>query len=217
MNSKVFPYRYVSIEGNIGSGKTSLVDKMAQDLDAKTILEQFADNPFLPLFYEDPERYAFSVELFFMTERHKQLQKDLVTADLFQSHIVSDFFFIKSLLFARKNLMQEEYKLFQMLFSVLNNTFPNPDLLVYLHRDPEYLLDNIKQRNRPYEQEIEVNYLTKIQNSYFEYLRNIVSFPVLILDIKDMDFVSDKNNYETIKFLISKEYQPGVHRVSVSM
>ncbi len=217
MSKKPFPYRYVSIEGNIGSGKTSLVDRLCTDLNGKKILEQFADNPFLPLFYEDPERYAFSVELFFMTERYKQLQNDLTAPDLFNPHIISDFFFIKSLLFARKNLGAEEYKLYQMLFSVLNKTFPDPDLMVYLHRDTEYLLHNIKLRNRPYEQQIEADYLIKIQNSYFEYLRNITSFPVLILDIKDMDFVGNENNYETIKFLISKEYQPGVHRTSVSL
>lgn len=217
MSNKPFPYRYVSIEGNIGSGKTSLVDRLANDFDGKQILEQFADNPFLPLFYEDPERYAFSVELFFMTQRYKQLQNDLASPDLFNPHIFSDFFFVKSLLFARKNLETEEYKLFQMLFSVLNNTFPDPDLMVYLHRDTEYLLHNIKLRNRPYEQDIEANYLLKIQNSYFEYLRNITSFPVLILDIKDMDFVGSPQHYETLKFLISKEYTPGVHRTSVSM
>ncbi len=217
MSQSSFPYRYVSIEGNIGSGKTSLVDQLSTELGGKKILEQFADNPFLPLFYQDPERYAFSVELFFMTERYKQLQGELTAPDLFNEYIISDFFFIKSLLFARKNLMQEEYKLYQQLFSVLNNTFPNPDLMVYLHRDTTYLLENIRKRNRPYEQEIEEAYLLKIQNSYFEYLRNITSFPVLILDIKDMDFVSSAQNYETIKFLISKQYNPGVHRISVSI
>ena len=217
MSPSVFPYRYVSIEGNIGSGKTSLVEKLATELNGKKILEQFADNPFLPLFYQDAERYAFSVELFFMTERYKQLQQDLTTGDLFQQYIVSDFFFTKSLLFARKNLMQEEYKLFQKLFSVLNNTFAKTDLLVYLHRDPEYLLENIKTRNRPYEQEIESDYLLKIQDSYFEYLRNITSFPVLILDIKNMDFVGNETHYETVKFLIGKKYNPGVHRMTVSI
>jgi len=217
MSQKSFPYRFVSIEGNIGSGKTSLVDRLCADYNGKKILEQFADNPFLPLFYQDPERYAFSVELFFMTERYKQLQDHFSAPDLFYEHIFSDFFFIKSLLFARKNLATEEYKLYQKLFTALNNTFPNPDLIVYLHRDTEYLLSNIKLRNRPYEQDIEADYLLKIQNSYFEYLRNITSFPVLILDIKDMDFVNKEQNYETIKFLISKKYNPGVHRVSVTI
>ena len=216
MNLIDFPYRYTSIEGNIGSGKTSLVDKLAMELRAKKILEEFANNPFLSLFYKEPERYAFSVELFFMTERYKQLQNEVTELDLFSDHLISDFMFTKSLLFARKNLLPEEYKLFQMLFSVLGNNIPEPDLLVYLHRDPEYLLDNIRIRNRHYEQDIKADYLIKIQNSYFEYLRNITSFPVLILDIRDMDFVSDSQNYETIKFLIAKNYNPGVHRITVS-
>lgn len=216
MTPTTLPYRFVTIEGNIGSGKTSLVDSLAREIGGKQILESFSDNPFLPLFYKDPERYAFSVELFFMTERYKQLQQELTSPSLFNEHIISDFMFIKSLLFARKNLQTEEYKLFQQLYSVLSNNFPNPDLLVYLHRDADQLISNIKLRNRPYEQEIQADYLLKIQNSYFEYLKNITSYPVLILDIKDMDFVNKEANYETLKFLISKAYQPGVHRVSVS-
>lgn len=211
-----FPYRYVCIEGNIGSGKTSLVDLLINDYGGTPILESFEDNPFLPLFYKDPERYAFSVELFFMTERYKQLQEHLTNVDLFGGSLFADFVFIKSLLFARKNLMEEEYKLFQMLFSVMNKTFQEPDILIYLHRDTEYLLENIRKRGRPYEQDILSDYLLKIQNSYFEYLRNITSFPVLILDIKDMDFVSEEQKFETVKFLITKKYQAGVHRVTVS-
>jgi len=214
--SSTFQYSYTCIEGNIGSGKTSLVKKLVNDYGGKMILEQFADNPFLPLFYKDPERYAFSVELSFLTERYKQLQSELASPDLFNAFTFSDFIFIKSLLFARKNLIPEEYKLYQMLYSVLTKSFKEPDLVVYLHRDPSYLMQNIKLRNRSFEQNIQEDYLLKIQNSYFEYLRNITSYPVLILDIKDMDFVSDKTSYETIKFLISKNYNPGVHRISVS-
>lgn len=217
MSQQKIPYSFIAIEGNIGSGKTSLVNRLSRELGGKKILEAFADNPFLPLFYQDAERYALTVELFFMAERYKQLQNDLTKPDLFNEYIVTDFIFIKSLLFARKNLGDEEYKLFQMLFSVMNKNFRNPDLLVYLHRDAPTLLENIKTRNRPYEQDIEAEYLTKIQNSYFEYLRNITSYPVLILDLKDMDFVSNEQHYETIKFLISKEYNPGVHRISVSL
>ncbi|MBT8234191.1 MAG: deoxynucleoside kinase [Saprospiraceae bacterium] len=214
---KALPYRHICIEGNIGSGKTSLVEKLSVDYNGHKILEQFEDNPFLPLFYKNPERYAFTVELFFMTERFKQMQNSIAGPDLFTNHMFSDFCFIKTLLFARKNLEKEEYKLFQMLFTVLNKSFPNPDLLVYIHRDVKYLLENIKSRGRHYESDITAKYLQSIQDSYFEYLRNITSFPVLILDLKGIDFVANKQNYETIKFLISKEYNPGVHRVSVSM
>jgi len=211
------PYRHICIEGNIGSGKTTLVEMMSGEFNGQKILEEFEDNPFLQLFYKNPERYALTVELFFMTERFKQLQKTTAGPDLFSNHIFSDFCFIKTLLFARKNLENEEYKMFNMLFSVLNKSFPNPDLLVYIHRDTNHLLENIKSRGRVYEQEITDKYLKSIQDSYFEYLRNITSFPVLILDLKNIDFQRNQSNYETVKFLISKKYTPGVHRISVSV
>jgi len=217
MSLKDLPYEFVCIEGNIGSGKTSLVERMSRDYNGRMLLEQFEDNPFLPLFYNNPERYAFTVELFFMTERYKQLQNHISNQDLFSSKIFSDFSFIKTLLFARKNLQDEEYKLFQMLFSVLNKSFPKPDLLVYLHRDVKHLLKNIRERNRSFENTIGDEYLLTIQDSYFEYLRNITSFPVLILDLQDMDFVSNEQHYETVRFLISKQYRPGVHRISLSV
>ncbi|MGA0231861.1 MAG: deoxynucleoside kinase [Saprospiraceae bacterium] len=217
MSLKDLPYEFVCIEGNIGSGKTSLVERMSRDYNGRMLLEQFEDNPFLPLFYNNPERYAFTVELFFMTERYKQLQNHISNQDLFSSKIFSDFSFIKTLLFARKNLQDEEYKLFQMLFSVLNKSFPKPDLLVYLHRDVKHLLKNIRERNRSFENNIGDEYLLTIQDSYFEYLRNITSFPVLILDLQDMDFVSNEQHYETVRFLISKQYRPGVHRISLSV
>jgi len=217
MSLKELPYEFVCIEGNIGSGKTSLVERMSRDYHGRMLLEQFEDNPFLPLFYNNPERYAFTVELFFMTERYKQLQNHISNQDLFSSKIFADFSFIKTLLFARKNLQDEEYKLFQMLFSVLNKSFPKPDLLVYLHRDVKHLLKNIRERNRSFENNIGDEYLLTIQDSYFEYLRNITSFPVLILDLQDMDFVSNEQHYETVRFLISKQYRPGVHRISLSV
>lgn len=217
MSVTEIPYQFVCIEGNIGTGKTSLVEKLAFDFNGRKLLEHFEDNPFLPLFYSDPERYAFTVELFFMTERYKQMQNNIFNQDLFAQNIFADFSFIKTLLFARKNLQEEEYKLFQMLFSVLNNSFPKPDLLVYLHRDTPFLLKNIKERNRSFEQTISSDYLLTIQNSYFEYLRNITSFPVLILDLKDMDYVNNPQHYDTLKFLISKKYNPGVHRIALSV
>ncbi len=217
MSTKELLYQFVCIEGNIGSGKTSLVEKLSTDYGGRILLEEFEDNPFLPLFYNDPERYAFTVELFFMTERYKQMQNHMSNQDLFNRYLFTDFSFIKTLLFARKNLQKEEYKLFQMLFSVLNKSFPTPDLMVFLHRDTEHLINNIRERNRSYELSITQEYLKTIQDSYFEYLRNITSFPVLILDIKDLDFVSNATHYETIKFLISKQYNPGVHRISLSV
>ena len=178
------------------------------------ILEQFGDNPFLPLFYKEPERYAFTVELFFMTERYKQLQTEL-TQDLFYDFTIADYTFIKTLLFARINLKDEEYRLFQKMFSILSQAFPNPDLLVYFHREVDVLQNNIDKRGRQYETDISNNYLTNVQNSYFEYLRNTVQFPVLVIDVSNMDFMNNESQYETLKSLLRKEYRPGVQRVSL--
>lgn len=210
----MFPYRYICIEGNIGAGKTSFCRMIADEANCKLILEEFDDNPFLPYFYKDPDKYAFTVELFFMTERYKQLQRELVT-DLFTDFTLADYYFVKTLLFARKNLNHEEYKIFQKMFSVLNQNFPNPGLLVYFHRDVAYLQQNIKKRGRTYEEKITPQYLEKVQHSYFEYFRNILSYPILIIDLKNVDFVNNPEYYEEIKTLIRREYRPGVHRASL--
>lgn len=216
MSELHFPYQYICIEGNIGTGKTSFSRLMKKEFDCRLILEEFSENPFLPYFYEDPERFAFTVELFFMTERYKQMERNLISQrDLFSPFTLSDYTFVKTLIFARKNLKSEEYRLFQQLFQTLQNNFPNPDLLVYLHRNVDILLQNIKKRGREYEVYITREYLYNIQDSYFDYFRNIVSFPVLIIDIDDLDFLSEKKYYDVIKSLIAKKYNPGVHRVSL--
>ncbi len=145
MKEPAIPHRFIAIEGNIGAGKTTLCHKLRDDFDYHLILEQFTDNPFLPFFYENPDRYAFPVELFFMAERHKQLQRDLTQPELFHKTTISDYYFMKTLLFARSNLNPQEYQLFQQFFNVLNTTFPNPDLLVYLHRPVPQLIRNIKK------------------------------------------------------------------------
>ena len=208
------PYNYIAIEGNIGAGKTTLCQMLQKEFNCRLILEQFADNPFLPFFYENAERYAFSVELFFMTERHKQLQQNLAQQDLFQQLIVADYFFIKTLLFARNNLGNEEYRLFQRLFNILNSTFPKPDLLVFLHRSVDGLLKNIKKRGRSYEQDISGEYLQEIQNIYFEYFRTENSIPILIIDVETMDFLREENHFQMIIEALGKKYSPGIHRVS---
>lgn len=179
------------------------------------ILEQFADNPFLPLFYKEPERYAFTVELFFMTERYKQLQSELTQQDLFSDFVIADYSFIKTLLFARQNLIEEEFRLFQKMFNVLHQTFPNPDLYVYFHRNTDELHTNINKRGRSYELDITDQYLTKIQNSYFEYFRNVLTFPILVIDLRDLDIINNEENFKEILNLINRSYQPGVHRISL--
>lgn len=150
-----------------------------------------------------------------MTERHKQMQKSLLNQDLFREFTVTDYAFVKTLLFARKNLPEDEFRLFQKMFTVLNQSFPKPDLLVYFHRNVDILLENISNRGREYEKDITREYLTQIQNSYFEYFRNILSYPILIVDLNNIDFKENKNHYDHVKYLISKTYQPGVHRISL--
>lgn len=212
-----FPYQYICIEGNIGTGKTSLCERIAREYNCQLVLEEFADNPFLKYFYEDPERYAFTVELFFMTERHKQLQHSLHNRSLFAEFMVADYCFWKTVIFASKTLSDEEYRLFMRLFQILNTAFPNPDLLVYLHRSPDKLLDQIRTRGRHYEQGISADYLKKIQDSYFEFFRSQLSYPILILEVEHLDFVNLDDHYREVIRLMSRPYLPGIHRISMRL
>jgi deoxyadenosine/deoxycytidine kinase len=209
--TNTFPYQFIAVEGNIGAGKTTFTQQLAAEYGCRLILEQFADNPFLPLFYDNAERYAFSVELFFMTERHKQLQDQLAQIHLFQQSVIADYVFIKTLLFAKNNLKEEEYRLFQRLFYILNASFPKPDLLVYLHRPVEQLLKNIRKRGREYEQDISNEYLEQIQKAYLDYFRAESGVPILIVELEDADFANEAQVYEALKSLLFENYQPGLH------
>ena len=212
-----FPYHFIAIEGNIGAGKTTFCELLARDFEARLILEQFTDNPFLPLFYDTPERYAFPVELFFMTERHKQLQAAFAGgADLFAPLSIADYFFVKTRLFAKNNLNTEEFRLFQQLFEVLNGTFPKPDLLVYLHRSVEDLMRNIRKRGRTYETDISAEYLASLQNVYFEYFRTETSLPIVVVDVEGIDFLSNPSDYERLVELLKSSYPKGLNRVELS-
>jgi len=212
--STTFPYRFIAIEGNIGAGKTTLCQMLAEEYNCRLILEQFTDNPFLPYFYENPERYAFPVELFFMTERHKQLQEELAQQDIFQQTIFADYFFIKTLLFAKNNLNTEEYRLFQRLFNVLNSTFPKPEIIVYIHRSVDILLKNIQSRGRSYEQEITGEYLLELQHAYFEYFRVEQQIPVVIIDVGEANFSVGNDTYNLLMEILQTKYKPGIHHVS---
>ena len=202
-------YSHIAIEGNIGSGKTTLATMLSNDMDARLVLEQFADNPFLPKFYSDPEKHAFPLELFFMAERYHQL-KNLKEQDLFKPQIVSDYFFVKSKLFAQNNLKKDEMQLFNRLFDIMLSSLSKPDLLVYLYSDVERLQQNIKNRGRDFEQNISDEYLQNIQDKYLDFLRKQSDFPVLLLDVTNVDFVADKNIYDKIDELIFVEYSVGV-------
>jgi deoxyguanosine kinase len=208
-------HSFIAIEGNIGAGKTTLSKLLAEDLNGHLILEQFTDNPFLPLFYENPERYAFPVELFFMSERHKQLQEHFMQPQLFQQRTISDYFFYKTLLFARQNLNEEEYRLFHRLFQTLNQSFPKPDLLLYLHRPIDGLQKNIKNRGRQFETEISDDYLEKIAHAYFDYFRSETSFPILILNAAELDFLNNERHYKLIREVLDGQHKPGINHISI--
>jgi len=209
------PYRYIAIEGNIGAGKTTLCNMLQDDSSCQLILEQFTDNPFLPHFYQNQERYAFPVELFFMTERHKQLQEHFASPNLFQELTISDYYFVKTLLFAQNNLKSEEFRLFQRLFNILNSTFPKPDLLVYLHRSIDDLLRNIRHRGREYELQITPEYLEKIQGAYLNYLKSITDIPVLILYMDDIHFWNNPDQYSKILNCLNEKYDPRIYHINL--
>ena len=217
MNTESLAYPFIVIEGNIGVGKTTFCRKLQEKYDARLILEQFSDNPFLPYFYENPERHAFSVELFFMTERHRQLQEELIQGDLFNQQIVSDYIFIKTLLFAKNNLNEEEYRLFKRLFHVLNAHFKKPDLVVYLHRPVSNLLNQIKKRGRSFEMEMSAAYLENIQKAYFDFFKMDPEYPILVVGIEDLDFEKDIHAFELLNNLLLQNYETKVHYINLKI
>ncbi len=198
-------FNYIAFEGNIGAGKTTLVHKIAEDFNGKTVLERFADNPFLPKFYKDQNRYAFPLEMSFLADRYQQLADDLAQFDLFKDFIVADYHIFKSLIFAKITLAEDEYRLYRNLFDIIYKEMPKPDLYVYLYQNTERLLQNIKKRGRIYEQNIEATYLDKINNGYLEYIKSQTDLNVLIIDVSDRDFVKKHEDYLYILNEIKKK------------
>jgi len=188
-------YNYIAIEGNIGAGKTSLATKMALDFNAKLVLERFADNPFLPKFYEEPQRYAFTLEMSFLADRYQQISDDLSQLDLFKDFIISDYDVYKSLIFSKVTLPGDEFKLYRKLFYLMYKDIAKPDLYVYLYQNTARLQENIKKRGRDFEQNIEDDYLDKINSGYLEFLKNHTDTTVKIIDISEMDFVENRVDY----------------------
>lgn len=185
-------YRYIAIEGNIGAGKTTLTQALCQHLNAKGIYEQFVDNPFLPRFYENPDKYALQLELSFLVERFRQLKEELESS-LFHNSIVADYYLKKSLVFASATLNEDDFKLYARIFHSMTSTLPEPDLIIYLHQNPNQLLKNIAHRGRTYESNISANYLEEIQKSYFRFFRQVNAFPVVVVDCQKMDFVENND------------------------
>jgi deoxyadenosine/deoxycytidine kinase len=206
--------RFLVIEGNIGAGKTTLAKMVAEEQNAQLVLEQFADNPFLPKFYNDQDRYSFPLELSFLADRYYQIKKQVFNPDLFHSLVVADYFFAKSAIFAQNTLKDDEYRLFRQIFDIVFESMPKPDLYVYLHADTNQLLKNIKTRGREYEQNISADYLEKIKDGYFGFLKQATSFPVLVIDINNVDFVGDKEVFNELKQHIFKSgYKLGMNRL----
>jgi len=196
-------YNYVAIEGNIGSGKTSLSNLMSDEFNAKIVLERFADNPFLPKFYEDQERFAFPLEMSFLADRYQQLTDDLAQFDLFKNFIVSDYYIFKSLIFAQVTLQKEEYALYRKMFDIMYKEISKPDLYIYLYQNTDRLLENIKKRGRIYEQNIEAIYLQKIHVGYINFIKTEQDLNTLIIDVSELDFVNNHKDYREVLKIIN--------------
>jgi deoxyadenosine/deoxycytidine kinase len=207
-------YNFITIEGNIGAGKTTLAHLLSKHFNGRLILEEFADNPFLPKFYENQKQYAFPLELFFMAERYKQLKDLLQTKDMFQNVTISDYLFTKCLLFAKVNLPEEEFLLYQKLFDIINPQVVQPDLLVYLHAPVSRLRENIRKRNRVYEQSIAPEYLFTLQETYTQYIKQH-NIKTLFIDVSNADFLGDERHLKTVIDALDKEYEQGQHYLTL--
>ena len=198
-------FNYIAIEGNIGAGKTTLATKLAEDCNAKLVLERFADNPFLPKFYKDQSRYAFPLEMSFLADRYQQLSDDLAQFDLFKDFVVADYHIFKSLIFAKVTLQEDEFRLYKTMFDIIHKEMPKPDLYVYLYQNTARLLQNIKKRGRSYEQEIPAEYLEKINQGYLDYIKTQTDLNVLVIDVSDLDFVKKQEDYVFLLNAINKK------------
>lgn len=201
-------HQFITIEGNIGAGKTTLTNLLAKHFNAKAVLEEFADNPFLSKFYENPKQYAFPVELFFMAERYKQLKEMLHTKDLFQTVTVSDYLFTKCLLFAKVTLPEEEFRLYQKLFDIIHSQLAFPDILVYLHAPVSKLQLNIKKRNRPYEQNIPDEYLFNVQEAYTSYIKQH-NIKTIFIDASNADFIDNPRHFQVVIDALENDFSEG--------
>jgi deoxyguanosine kinase len=207
-------YTFITIEGNIGAGKTTLAHLLSRHFNARLVLEQFADNPFLPKFYESPKQYAFPLELFFMAERFKQLKELIQQKDLFQNVTISDYIFTKCLLFAKINLPDDEFRLYQRIFEIIHQQLIQPDILIYLHAPVQKLQQNIKKRNRSYEQKIPDDYLFSIQETYTHYIRQH-NLKTLFVDVSKADFLGNEAHLKVIIDALEKDYPQGSHFISL--
>lgn len=199
-------FRFVAIEGNIGAGKTTLATKIADDFNGQLILERFADNPFLPKFYEDRNRYAFTLEMSFLADRYQQFTNDTSKPNLFNNFMISDYDIFKSLIFANVTLQEEEFDLYRKLFNFMYQEVIKPDIYVYLFQSHERLLENIKKRGRHYEKQIDPDYLKSINSAYLQFIKSHPEINPIIIDVTELDFVKNENDYQ---FIVDKIHQKG--------
>jgi deoxyguanosine kinase len=207
-------YHFIAVEGNIGAGKTTLSQLLSQYYNAKLMLEEFAENPFLTKFYENPKQYAFPLELFFLAERFKQQQELIKNTDLFQSVTISDYLFTKCLLFAKVNLPEEEYRLYQKMFDVFQQQLTTPDVLIYLHAPVNKLQSNIKKRNRKFEQSIPDEYLFKLQETYTSYIKQH-NIKTIFVDASNADFLYNEAHFKLITDALEKDLEEGQHFINL--
>ena len=203
-------YSYIAIEGNIGAGKTSLAKKIAEEFGSKLVLEEYAENPFLPPFYKEPEKFAFQLELSFLAERYQQIIRELANRNLFHQTVVSDYIIHKSLIFARTNLDRPTFRLYNQLYQLIIKSMPRPELIIYLYNDTDRLLQNIKKRGRPYEQEIKATYLNRIHKSYMTFFRQNRKLRVVMVDASKLDFVQRDEDASLLIQLVSKPFNSGI-------
>lgn len=208
-------YNFIAIEGNIGAGKTTLSKMIAQKYNAKLILEQFEENPYLAKFYENPARYGFQLEMSFLVDRFLQFKYDVARQELFKSFTIADYYISKSLVFAKNNLQEQEYGLYSKMFDLLNKAAPRPDLLVYLYINIDQLLENIKKRNRSYEQNISREYLENIQQIYMDFLKKQNDMRILLVNIKNIDYSLSNQYVEKMCKLLNNDYNQGISSCTI--
>ena len=208
-------YRIITVEGNIGSGKTSFARLLAAEMKAKLILETFADNPFLQKFFVKQQDYALGMEMFFMAERYEQLNREMNDQELFNERYVIDYLFNKSLLYARVNLDDTEFNLYQKIFNLLNPRMRKSDVVIYLHSDLDRLVSNIYKRGREFELTVKKDYLKKIENVYLEHFRQVTDQKTLIFDVSDADFVANATDFQKMLSIIAEPHAEGVHRFKI--
>lgn len=211
--SERLKYDYLVIEGNIGTGKTSLATRIAEQFQARIVLERFADNPFPPKFYENSSRYAFPLELSFLADRYQQLNDEVMPQELFRQQTVADYVLSKSLIFASITLKEDEFQLYQRLFHIINPHLPKPDLLVYLHKDVPKLKENIRNRGRDYEQNIQDDYLGNLEKGYWDFFKQQEGLRIVVLDTNEVDFVHNMNDYNRILEILQQDFPVGLHRI----